>query len=100
MPPVGFEPTISAGDQAEELRLDRVATGTGLANIIQNKITPIKIINKFFDRVEQFQHLPTTLTNHNHIYEQVNRRLKSGNACYHSAQKISRFKCPIQKHEN
>ena len=29
MPPVGFEPTISAGDRPKTYDLDRPATGTG-----------------------------------------------------------------------
>jgi len=29
MPPVGFEPTISAGERPKTYPLDRVATGTG-----------------------------------------------------------------------
>jgi len=29
MPPVGFEPTISAGDRPQTYALDRAATGTG-----------------------------------------------------------------------
>ena len=29
MPPVGFEPTISAGERPQTHALDRVATGTG-----------------------------------------------------------------------
>ena len=30
MPPVGFEPTISAGERPQTYALDRTATGTGL----------------------------------------------------------------------
>ena len=30
MPPVGFEPTISAGERPKTYALDRVATGTGM----------------------------------------------------------------------
>ena len=30
MPPVGFEPTISAGEWPQTYTLDRVATGTGI----------------------------------------------------------------------
>ena len=30
MPPVGFEPTITAGEQPKTYALDRAATGTGL----------------------------------------------------------------------
>ena len=29
MPPVGFEPTISAGERPQPYALDRAATGTG-----------------------------------------------------------------------
>jgi len=30
MPPVGFEPTISAGERPQTYVLDRAATGTGI----------------------------------------------------------------------
>ena len=30
MPPVGFEPTVSAGEQSQTHALDRAATGTGI----------------------------------------------------------------------
>jgi len=33
MPPVGFKPTISAGEQSQTYALDRVATGTGSAQV-------------------------------------------------------------------
>jgi len=36
MPPVGFEPTISAGERPQTYALDRAATGTGHLN---NSIT-------------------------------------------------------------
>ena len=32
MPPVGFEPTISAGERPQTYALDRVAFGTGYRN--------------------------------------------------------------------
>ena len=32
MPPVGFEPTVSAGEQPQTYALDRAATGTGIQN--------------------------------------------------------------------
>ena len=32
MTPVGFEPTISAGEQSKTYALDRAATGTGTAD--------------------------------------------------------------------
>ena len=41
MPPVGFEPKISAGEQSQTYALDRAATGTGLLSI-----TAIKQVKK------------------------------------------------------
>ena len=34
MLPVGFEPTISAGERPETYALDRTATGTAMDNLI------------------------------------------------------------------
>ena len=36
MPPVGFEPTISAGERPQTYALDRAATGIGTYCINQN----------------------------------------------------------------
>ena len=36
MPPVGFEPTISAGERPQTYALDRAATGTGYVLIIRS----------------------------------------------------------------
>jgi len=38
MPPVGFEPTISADERPQTYILDRAATGTGLQFRLQNEI--------------------------------------------------------------
>jgi hypothetical protein len=38
--------------------------------------------------VSQFKYLGTTVTNQNLIQEEIKRRLNSGNACYHSVQKL------------
>jgi len=35
MPPVGFEPTISAGEQPKTYALDRAATGSGTLGKLQ-----------------------------------------------------------------
>ena len=34
MPPVGFEPTVSAGERSQTYALDRAATGTGSHRIV------------------------------------------------------------------
>ena len=36
MPPVGFEPTISAGERPQTYALDRAATGTDAFNLTNN----------------------------------------------------------------
>ena len=34
MPPVGFEPTISAGERPQTYTLERAATGTGIVRVL------------------------------------------------------------------
>jgi hypothetical protein len=41
-----------------------------------------------FEMVEEFKYFGATLTNRNAIHEEMKSRLKSGNACYHSVQKL------------
>ena len=48
----------------------------------------VRIDNSTFERVEEFKYLGTTLTNKNSILEEINCRLRSGNACYHSVQNL------------
>ena len=48
----------------------------------------MKTDNSSFERVEEFKYLGTTLTHQNSIQEEIKSRLKSGNACYHSAQNL------------
>ena len=43
-----------------------------------------KTENKFFEKLEQFKNVVTTLTNQNSIQEETKSRLNPGNACYHS----------------
>ena len=43
MPPVGFEPTVSAGERTQTYALDRAATGTdALKDINQVKYTAVR----------------------------------------------------------
>ena len=48
----------------------------------------VRINNSMFKRVEEFKYLGTTLTNQNSIAEEINSRLRLGNACYHSVQNL------------
>jgi hypothetical protein len=45
----------------------------------------MKIDNSSFERVKEFRYLGT---NQSSIQEEIKRKLKSGNACYHSVQNI------------
>jgi hypothetical protein len=48
----------------------------------------IKIGNRSFESVAKFNYMGTTLTDQNCIYEEINSRLNSGNACYHTVQSL------------
>jgi len=48
----------------------------------------IKIDNSYFERVEEFKYLGTTLTTQNSSQEEIKTRLKSGNAWYHLVQNL------------
>jgi hypothetical protein len=48
----------------------------------------IKIGNKSFGNMSYFMYLGMTVTNQNLIQEEIERRLNSGNACYHSVQNL------------
>jgi hypothetical protein len=48
----------------------------------------IRIANKSSGNVEKFKYLEITLTNQNYIHDEIKSRLNSGNACYHSVQKL------------
>jgi hypothetical protein len=48
----------------------------------------IKVGNRSFEDVAKFRYLGTTLTDQNHVQEEIKSRLNSGNACYHSVQSL------------
>jgi hypothetical protein len=48
----------------------------------------MKLDNSSFERLEEFKHLGTNLTNQNSIQEEIKSRLMSVNACYPSVQKL------------
>ena len=48
----------------------------------------MKIDIRSFAMVVEFKYLGTTLTYQNSIQKEIKRRLKSGNACYHSVQSL------------
>jgi len=50
--------------------------------------------NSTFERVEEFKYLGTTLPNESSIPEEIKSRLRSGNACYHSVQKLLSSRLP------
>ena len=62
------------------LFLQQIAVFQNFINSAVNK--PIASSN------EQFKYLATTVKNQNCIQREINSRLKSGNACYHTVQKI------------
>jgi len=52
------------------------------------RIQSVRIDNSTLERVEVFKYLGTTVTNKNSISEEINSRLRSGNACYHSVHNL------------
>ena len=57
------------------------------------------IDSRSFERVEQFKYLETSLANQNSIQKEIESRLKSGNACYHSVQNLL-SSCLLSKNLN
>ena len=49
----------------------------------------IKIGSNSYEKVETFKYLGSLLTNQNSIQEEIKCRLKAGNSCYYSVQRLS-----------
>ena len=54
----------------------------------------VKTDKSSFERTEQFEIFGNILNNQNSIQEEIKRRLKSGNACYHSVQNLLSYSVP------
>jgi hypothetical protein len=48
----------------------------------------IKIVNRSFEDLAKFKYLGITLTEQKCTHEEINSRLNSGNACYHSVHSL------------
>jgi hypothetical protein len=57
----------------------------------------VNIDNSFFERMEEFKCLGTTVRNQNSIQKEIKSRLKSGNAYYHSVYNLFVLQFAIQK---
>ena len=57
------------------------------------RIHSMKMDNSSVERVEEFKYLGTTLTSQNSIQEEIESRLKLGNACYYSVQNLLSSSC-------
>ena len=66
----------------------RVFTLHNVQNQNPGRIHSVRIDNSTCERVEEFKYLGTTLKNQNSIVEEIKSRLRSGNAFYHSVQKL------------
>ena len=52
----------------------------------------MKIDNSSTERVEEFKHFGTTLTNQNSMQEEIKSRLNLGNACHYSVQNLLSYR--------
>ena len=77
---------------AKEIGLEVNGHNTKYMTVSQDQnagqIYSMKIDNSSIWRVEEFKYLGTMLTNQNSIQEEINSRLKLGNACYYSVQNL------------
>ena len=57
----------------------------------------MKVDNRYFEKVEEFKYLETTLTTQNSKQKEIKSRVKSVNVCYHSVHNLlsSRDQSPV-----
>jgi hypothetical protein len=67
-----------------EVNAEKISICCCLITRPQGKL--LHIANRCFENVAQFRYLGTAITNQNSIQEEIERRLNSDNACYHSVQ--------------
>ena len=78
---------IASKEIGLEVNTDKTKYMVMSRNQNAGRIHNLKTDNSFFERVEEFKYLGTTLTNnHNPIEEEIKSRLKLGNVCCHSMQ--------------
>jgi hypothetical protein len=70
-----------------------------LLSRMQGKIMT-EIANRSLENVTQFKYLEKTVINQNLIQEEINRRMNSGSACYHSVQNLLSSRLQTKKREN
>jgi hypothetical protein len=57
----------------------------------------IKIANGFFEYVSHLIYLGSIVTNQNLVQKEIKRRMKFGNACYHSVRNLLSSRLPSNK---
>jgi hypothetical protein len=78
--------TLSDASKGLDLEVNTKKTKYMLLSERRNEVQSrdIKTANRSFENVAQFKYLGMVVTNQNLIQEEIQRRLNSGNACYHS----------------
>jgi hypothetical protein len=76
-------PTDAGKEVGREINTDKTKHTLMSRHLNAGQNHDIKIANRSFENVAQFNYLGPTVTNRNLIQEEVKRRLNSGNACSH-----------------
>jgi len=71
MPPLGFEPTISAGERPQTYALDRAATGTGIMTRLFYRIILLPSAILRSRKVAETGPYPSSLADFTHCISEV-----------------------------